>query len=284
MDRMIRPQALEKDEPLTWSTGTGADVWEMFRGAIAGDVASLARLLDKDPSLVRGQYGYLRPLYFAVRENQVGAAALLLDRGANPMTFSGGHDSLLDIVRDRGYAEMQTLLGSTLERVHGVLPQAGAVASAIRERDQADVRSLLDASPALLHAGDERANQPIRWAVMTRQIDLIDELLARGANINARAPTGRVPFSSPTATTTIAVGSMRPKTPRLRRERYWRICGPAGRSAISARPPTSATWSGCGSWPTRTPDSPTARRTISRTTRVPARRCATPRPAGTWRS
>src|SRR5450755_3315686 len=122
MDRMIRPRELEKDEPLTWSAGTGADVWEMFCGAIAGDVASLARLLDKDPSLVRGQCGYLRPLYFAVRENQIGAAALLLERGANPMTFSGDHDSVLDIARDRGYAEMQALLGSTLERVHGVLP------------------------------------------------------------------------------------------------------------------------------------------------------------------
>ena len=84
MDRMPLsscPEELRKDEPLVWSTGTGADVWEMFRAAMAGNVQSLARLLDKDPSLVRGQHAYLRPLYFAVRENHMGAAALLLDRG-----------------------------------------------------------------------------------------------------------------------------------------------------------------------------------------------------------
>src|ERR1035438_6548714 len=75
IDRMIRPEELQKHEPLTWSTGTGADVWEMFCAAMAGDMPSLQRLLDKDPSLVRCQHGYLGPLYFAVRENQVGAAA-----------------------------------------------------------------------------------------------------------------------------------------------------------------------------------------------------------------
>ena len=194
MDRMIRPDELCKNEPLTWSTGTGADVWEMFCAATAGGVSSLERLLDKDPSLVRGQHAYLRPLYFAVRENQIGAAALLLDRGANPMTFAGGHDSLLDIARDRGYAEMLTLLEGTLARVYGVLPQATIIAAAIRARDLGAMRSLLDASPELLHAGDERANQPIHWAVMTRQIDAIDELLARGANIDARRSDGARPI------------------------------------------------------------------------------------------
>jgi ankyrin repeat protein len=166
----------------------------MFRAAIAGDVPALQRLHHKDPSLVRGQHSYLTPLYFAVRENQIAAAACLLDHGANPMPFSGGHDSLLDLARDRGYAEMLTLLEATLARVHGVLPQAAAIAAAIRERNLAAVGSLLDASPALLHAGDERANRPIHWAVMTRQIDLIDELLARGADVDARRSDGARPI------------------------------------------------------------------------------------------
>jgi ankyrin repeat protein len=48
------------------------------------------------------------------------------------------------------------------------------------EHDLAKVRSLLDANPELLHAGDATSNQPIHWAVMTRQPDVIDELLARG--------------------------------------------------------------------------------------------------------
>jgi ankyrin repeat protein len=185
--RMIRPEALRKDEPLKWSTGAGADVWDMFCAAIAGDVPSLRRLLDKDPSLVRGQHACVTPLYFAVRQNQIGAAAFLLDRGADP-------DGLLDIARDRGYAEMLTLLEATLARVYGVSPQANAIAAAIRERNLAAVRGLLDASPGLLHAAGQRTNQPIHWAVMTRQIDMIDELLARGADIDARRSDGARPI------------------------------------------------------------------------------------------
>src|SRR6266545_1917843 len=46
----------------------------------------------------------------------------------------------------------------------------------------------------LLHAGDQRANQPIHWAVMTRQLDVLDELLNRGADINARRYDGARPI------------------------------------------------------------------------------------------
>src|SRR5262245_14709910 len=56
------------------------------------------------------------------------------------------------------------------------------------------MRSLLDATPELIHAGDKRSNQPIHWAVMTRQLDFIDELLARGADSNASRFDGARPI------------------------------------------------------------------------------------------
>ena len=46
----------------------------------------------------------------------------------------------------------------------------------------------------LLHASDLRSNQPIHWAAMTRQLNLIDELLQRGAGINARRCDGAQPI------------------------------------------------------------------------------------------
>ena len=186
---MTRPEALKKNEPLVWSPGTGADTWEMFCAAIAGELEIIQRLLNKDSSLVRCMFAYRTPLYFAVRENQIHVAAFLLEHGADPMKGSI-HDSLLDIARDRGYAQMQNLLEDRL----GVSPNGTVIAAAIRERDVAKVQSLLDASPELLHAADERTNKPIHWAVMTRQIDLIDELLTRGADINAKRSDGARPI------------------------------------------------------------------------------------------
>src|SRR5438477_7962140 len=78
VQRMIQPEALKKKEPLLWSPGMGTDVWQMFCAAITGDIGAIKRLLKKDPSLLRCQYEYRAPLYFAVRENQLDAAAFLL--------------------------------------------------------------------------------------------------------------------------------------------------------------------------------------------------------------
>ncbi len=88
---------------------------------------------------------------------------------------------------------MEKLLALQI-KTHGASPKGEAVAEAIRARNLADVKALLEASPELLHAGDARGNQPIHWAVMTRQPELIDELLARGADLNAKRPDGARPI------------------------------------------------------------------------------------------
>jgi ankyrin repeat protein len=193
IQRMIQPEELKKNKPLTWSTGRGTDVWKMFCACVAGDLKAVKRLLKKDPSLARCNYAYRTPIYFAVRENRVEVAAFLLDRGADPFGLAV-NDSLLDICRDRGYAELEKLLEARYASLHGASPKGEAIAAAIRERDLAKTRSLLDASPELLHAGDSRSNQPIHWAVMTRQLDVIDELLSRGADINAARFDGARPI------------------------------------------------------------------------------------------
>jgi ankyrin repeat protein len=190
---MLQPEALKKNERLLWTTGTGVDVWELFCSCIRGDLEAVQRLCARDPSLVRTQYAYRTPLYFAVRENQRAIAAYLLDQGADPFGLAV-HDSLLQIARDRGYAEMESLLQAKYLSLHGASPKGEVLAAAIRQRDTAKVTSLLDATPDLLHAGDERGNLPIHWATMTRQLDILDLLLTRGADINARRPDGARPI------------------------------------------------------------------------------------------
>src|SRR5690348_5316054 len=112
---MFQPEALSKNEPLFWSTGEGIDVWKMFCAAMAGDVAKIKSLLDKDPSLIRSQYDYRPAISFAVRENKIEAVKYLLEHGANPVT-SGTDDSLIEIARDRDYLEIQQLLEKALNR------------------------------------------------------------------------------------------------------------------------------------------------------------------------
>lgn len=190
---MIQPEALKKSEPLLWAAGTGTDVWELFNACIAGNLESVKRLLARDPSLVNTQYAYRTPLYFAVRENQLDIANFLLDQGADPLGLAV-NDSLLQIARDRGYAEMEKLLEDKLPNLHGASRKGETLAAAIRERDVAKVTALIDGAPELLHAGDERGNQPIHWATMTRQLDVIDLLLAQGADLNARRQDGARPI------------------------------------------------------------------------------------------
>ena len=190
---MIQPDELKKNEPLQWSAGKGAELWEMFCACIAGDLPAVERLVNNDPAIVRGHYAYRTPLYFAVRENQIDVVSYLLPRGADPLSLAV-NDSLLEICRDRGYTELASLLEAEYATTQGASTKGEAVAAAIRAHDLDEIRRLLDASPELLHTGDQRSNQPIHWAVMTRQLEVIDELLARGADINAKRQDGARPI------------------------------------------------------------------------------------------
>lgn len=193
IQRMIQPDKLKRNKPLLWATGKGTDVWNLFCACITGDLKTVKRLVKKDPAIVRTHHAYRTPIYFAVRENQIEVAAFLLDHGADPLGLAV-NDSLLEICRDRGYTKMEQLLEAKYASLHGASSKGEAIAAAIREQDLSKVKSLLDASPKLLHEGDAGSSKPIHWAVMTRQLDVIDELLARGADINASRFDGARPI------------------------------------------------------------------------------------------
>jgi ankyrin repeat protein len=190
---MIQPEPLKKSTPLLWSVGTGTEVWTLFCACISGDVATVQALLTHKPELVDASHGYRSPLYFAVRENQVDIVRLLLDRGADPLSFVV-NDSLLDICRDRGYSELQGFLESTMSSKYAISAGGEEIAAAIRSRDLQKICNLLDRAPELLEAGDQRSNKPIHWAAMTRQLDVIDELVRRGADINSYRADNATPM------------------------------------------------------------------------------------------
>lgn len=190
---MLQPAELQSDRKLLWSAGRGSDVWALFQACAAGNLPAVARLIAGDPSLARAHYQYRKPLYFAVRENRVDVARFLLEHDSNPMDLWIDDDPI-EMARDRGYVEMERMLVDTLAIRFNASPRGEPVAQALRDHNLAKMRLLLDAQPDLLNAGDARSSQPIHWATMTRQLDAIDELLRRGADINARRMDGARPI------------------------------------------------------------------------------------------
>jgi ankyrin repeat protein len=189
---MLQPESLRTDEYQPWSRGRGTDVWAMLCAAIAGDLEAIRALVARDPNLADCEYEYFKPVRFAVRENHRAVVEFLLEHGADAAYEAG--DSLVGIARERGYADLAAFLESRLKEKYRVSPEAAEVVAAIRARDITRVRALLAENAELVHAADERGNQPIHWAVMTRQMDLIDYLLERGADINAVRPDGLRPI------------------------------------------------------------------------------------------
>ncbi len=159
---MVQPESLKSEEFQPWSRGRGVDVWAMICAAITGDLEKVKKLVARDPNLVECEYEYFKPIRFAVRENQRAVVDFLLEKGADPAYEAG--DSLVMIARDRGYEELTVFLESKLKDRYRIVPEAAAVAAAIKAGDAAQVRALLDKQPELLHAADERGNQPIHWA------------------------------------------------------------------------------------------------------------------------
>jgi ankyrin repeat protein len=189
---MLQPESLKSQEYRPWSRGRGVDVWAMICASITGELETIRELVARDPNLVDCEYEYFKPLRFAVRENQRPVVEFLLGKGSDPAYEAG--ESLVTIARDRGYDELALLLESKLKEEYRIAPEAAAVVTAIKARDVAQVRALLDKQPELIHVADEHGSQPLHWAVMTRQIELIDDLLERGADINAARPDGTRPL------------------------------------------------------------------------------------------
>jgi ankyrin repeat protein len=189
---MKQPEGLSKNEPLIWSPGTGTEVWQMFVAAKHGDLETIKKLVEKDKGLIRGAFDYRNPISFAVQENQLETVAYLLEKEANPIE-SGTNDTLLQIARDRGYVEMQELLEKLLNK-HHASPAGEEMGAAIRSRDIGAVRKLLEADTENLNAVDDRGNQPMHWAAMTRNPEMIDLVLSFGADIDKKRPDGARPI------------------------------------------------------------------------------------------
>ncbi len=185
-----QPDSLKNDQFNIWSQGRGEDVWAMLCASMAGDLDTIRKLVARDPKLVNCSYAYLTPLRFAVREDQRAVIDYLIQHGASK---GDGHD-LITIARDRAYTELTAFFEQQFKDQYHISANGEPLAAAIREFDTEKVYRILADDPGLVDSADRSGNQPIHWAVLTRQLAVIDHLLKLGANINAMRPDGASPI------------------------------------------------------------------------------------------
>jgi ankyrin repeat protein len=190
--RMTQPEVLTRDTYVPWSRGKGTDVWAMICAVIAGDLDTVKELVATAPGLANCEMEYFTPLHFAVRENRRDIVDFLLQQPINEE--DAAREKLVEMARDRGYTELANFLVERRRTLYHIEPEGDLLAQTIKAGDIDGVLKLLDEQPALVHAADAGGSQPIHWAVLTRQIELIDELLKRGADINAKRPDGARPL------------------------------------------------------------------------------------------
>ncbi|WP_051621105.1 ankyrin repeat domain-containing protein [Paenibacillus sp. UNC451MF] len=170
-------------------------VQKMITFAIEGDTAAMKNLLLQDPELVNCSRGYFTPLHFAVRSGHLSSVQLLLEHGANAAEKNlEWQDSPLTKAKDRGFDEIAELLDQHLRNHYQSKPEGSWIAGIIRSRQKEDILRELDSYPESIHYGDERGNTPMHWAVLTRQLWLIDELLRRGADLQVKRADGATPI------------------------------------------------------------------------------------------
>lgn len=186
-ERWIQPEDLRTEE--------GNDVWQMLKASITGNLASAERLLSANPRLAVCSWGYFTPIHFAVRCGHAELVRLLLEHGANATErWLGWQDDPLTKAKDRGYTAIEELLSGHLERSYNISTEGARVCGLIRSGKTEEAWQLISDRPELLQAGDERGNTPLHWAVLTRNLQLIDLLIDRGAFIDARRIDGATPL------------------------------------------------------------------------------------------
>lgn len=187
---MRKPDYLNYVEFDPFTGASGRTIWEFFIACHDGNLPIVKSLLAAYPRLKQSEIHYHPPLHFAARENRVEVVEYLLDQGASP--FCGGftYQNLRSLLEQRNQAAVLRLLDAKISNSHLLTPEGEQLAEWIRERRVAPVREILSRRPEVVHYGDRQGTLPIHWAVMTRQIPVIDLLLEHGANIDARRPDG----------------------------------------------------------------------------------------------
>ncbi|MFN8440292.1 MAG: ankyrin repeat domain-containing protein [Caldilineaceae bacterium] len=199
----------------------GAQV-DIFTAAFVGDCAAVHSLLEQAPELVNAtdpasDVAEITPLLHAVSTGQLAVAQLLMQRGANVGKYSArllqaaanrGHVALSDLLLDHGadptmigagpwvlypaIADKLVARGASVNHVPGAWIGLCCTGNSGHRENVALVRALLDygADTAARYKG----NSALHCAAKAGFVNVIEALLAHGADVNAPNDRGQTPL------------------------------------------------------------------------------------------
>jgi ankyrin repeat protein len=195
---LIRPVELRGSRPYTLPDGsvvTTEDVYQMFVAARGGDLGAVRSLIERAPGLATVEYNYTPPIHFAVREGHLAIVELLLGRGADLgyRSYPFG-DSLLMMAEDREHEAVAALLRQQLSRRFALAPGTKEIIDAARAGDLARVRAEIVRDPTVVRFSNETGDTPLHHAANGAHLDMVNLLLAAGADPDAVRGDGYRPI------------------------------------------------------------------------------------------
>ena len=195
---MIRPVELKGSRPYTLVDGsvvTTDNVFRMFVAARAGDIAEVKSLIARAPALAVVEYNYTPPIHFAVREGHLALVDLLIAHGADLAYRSYPfQDSLLMMAEDREHEAVAALLRERLSQRFALAPGTKDIIDGARAGDLLRVQRELARDAQLARASNETGDTALHQAAHNGHLDIVQALLAAGADADAIRGDGYRPI------------------------------------------------------------------------------------------
>ena len=136
--------------------------------------------------------GVLHSASFCCQGRHTDIVGILLQYGADATAKFGlsWQDTPLQKAIDRGQHDMISILQSHLQSTLHSNSLGESMAALIKERNEDEIKRWIDENPDAINLSDERGNSPLHWAVMTRQIKLIDFFIQKGVDLEAERADG----------------------------------------------------------------------------------------------
>jgi ankyrin repeat protein len=173
-----------------------------------GDQRRVRSMLASRPELVamdRAENDEHRALHYAVLRRDAEMVRLLMEAGADARKGIFPHrdaTSAFALARDREYTELLAIMEE--EERHRreemscanatVSPIQDQISAAIRQRDQATAIRLLEADLSMIHACDREGKTPLHLASGNGDVELVQWLLKRRANVHKKDPSEKTPL------------------------------------------------------------------------------------------